>query len=255
MEGPSLKLPLPTGHSRGHELQAVPGQVKVPGSQRCCRPRDQQHAEGETSSFAKKGSPSSMCTQPPPCISKPMSSEQLTVSLSRQTLVQLGEAMHCPACRIVVQKKGGCDWIRCPVCQTEICWVTKGPRWGPGVGVLRSGEEKARRASPTSQGRPAGEGAKEGHSQRAGQAPWTCASLALSPSGPCLRWPWAWLSSGSPQGSCFVPAVWNSCNNWPFPHFRRQDCVCAHTRTRGTDRPEAKKHLPLLTSWSDTFEL
>ncbi|XP_026542907.1 sharpin [Notechis scutatus] len=47
-------------------------------------------------------------------------------------LVQLGEAMHCPACRIVVQKKGGCDWIRCPVCQTEICWVTKGPRWGPG---------------------------------------------------------------------------------------------------------------------------
>ncbi|XP_013923589.1 PREDICTED: sharpin [Thamnophis sirtalis] len=49
-----------------------------------------------------------------------------------KTLVQLGEAMHCPACRIVVQKKGGCDWIRCPVCKTEICWVTKGPRWGPG---------------------------------------------------------------------------------------------------------------------------
>ncbi|KAJ6661534.1 hypothetical protein lerEdw1_014444 [Lerista edwardsae] len=49
-----------------------------------------------------------------------------------KTLVQLGEAMHCPVCRIVVQKKGGCDWLRCPVCQTEICWVTKGPRWGPG---------------------------------------------------------------------------------------------------------------------------
>uniref|UniRef100_A0A8C8RJW0 RanBP-type and C3HC4-type zinc finger-containing protein 1 n=1 Tax=Pelusios castaneus TaxID=367368 RepID=A0A8C8RJW0_9SAUR len=48
-----------------------------------------------------------------------------------QTLVRLGEAMHCPVCRIVVQKKDGCDWIRCPVCQTEICWVTKGPRWGP----------------------------------------------------------------------------------------------------------------------------
>ncbi|XP_054840917.1 sharpin isoform X2 [Eublepharis macularius] len=47
-------------------------------------------------------------------------------------LVQLGEAMHCPVCRITVQKKGGCDWLRCPVCQTEICWVTKGPRWGPG---------------------------------------------------------------------------------------------------------------------------
>ncbi|CAI5778768.1 sharpin isoform X2 [Podarcis lilfordi] len=49
-----------------------------------------------------------------------------------KTLVQLGDAMHCPVCRIVVQKKGGCDWLRCPVCQTEICWVTKGPRWGPG---------------------------------------------------------------------------------------------------------------------------
>ncbi|KAM7071319.1 LOW QUALITY PROTEIN: sharpin, partial [Acridotheres tristis] len=49
-----------------------------------------------------------------------------------QTLVQRGEAMHCPTCRIVVQKKDGCDWIRCTVCQTEICWVTKGPRWGPG---------------------------------------------------------------------------------------------------------------------------
>ncbi|XP_074023810.1 ranBP-type and C3HC4-type zinc finger-containing protein 1-like [Numenius arquata] len=49
-----------------------------------------------------------------------------------QTLVQLGEAMHCPTCLIVVQKKDGCDWIRCTVCHTEICWVTKGPRWGPG---------------------------------------------------------------------------------------------------------------------------
>ncbi|XP_031465325.1 sharpin isoform X2 [Phasianus colchicus] len=49
-----------------------------------------------------------------------------------QTLVQLGEAMQCPTCRIVVQKKDGCDWIRCTVCHTEICWVTKGPRWGPG---------------------------------------------------------------------------------------------------------------------------
>ncbi|XP_055656072.1 sharpin isoform X1 [Falco peregrinus] len=49
-----------------------------------------------------------------------------------QTLVQIGEAMHCPTCFIIVQKKDGCDWIRCTVCQTEICWVTKGPRWGPG---------------------------------------------------------------------------------------------------------------------------
>ncbi|XP_062900757.1 ranBP-type and C3HC4-type zinc finger-containing protein 1 isoform X2 [Mobula hypostoma] len=49
-----------------------------------------------------------------------------------KTLVQSGEAMRCPQCRIIVQKKGGCDWIRCPVCHTEICWVTKKCRWGPG---------------------------------------------------------------------------------------------------------------------------
>ncbi|XP_026934464.1 ranBP-type and C3HC4-type zinc finger-containing protein 1 isoform X1 [Sagmatias obliquidens] len=49
-----------------------------------------------------------------------------------RTMLQQGEAMHCPQCQIVVQKKDGCDWIRCTVCHTEICWVTKGPRWGPG---------------------------------------------------------------------------------------------------------------------------
>lgn len=53
-------------------------------------------------------------------------------------MLQQGEAMHCPQCRIVVQKKDGCDWIRCTVCHTEICWVTKGPRWGPGVSPLES---------------------------------------------------------------------------------------------------------------------
>ncbi|XP_038226038.1 ranBP-type and C3HC4-type zinc finger-containing protein 1 isoform X3 [Dermochelys coriacea] len=46
------------------------------------------------------------------------------------TMVQKGEAMYCPTCKIIVQKKDGCDWIRCTVCHTEICWVTKGPRWG-----------------------------------------------------------------------------------------------------------------------------
>ncbi|XP_059262708.1 ranBP-type and C3HC4-type zinc finger-containing protein 1 isoform X2 [Mustela nigripes] len=49
-----------------------------------------------------------------------------------RSMLQQGEAMHCPQCRIVVQKKDGCDWMRCTVCHTEICWVTKGPRWGPG---------------------------------------------------------------------------------------------------------------------------
>ncbi|XP_054479242.1 ranBP-type and C3HC4-type zinc finger-containing protein 1 [Anoplopoma fimbria] len=48
-----------------------------------------------------------------------------------KTLVQSGEAMLCPQCGIIVQKRDGCDWLRCTVCHTEICWVTRGPRWGP----------------------------------------------------------------------------------------------------------------------------
>ena len=41
--------------------------------------------------------------------------------------------MYCPHCKVIVQKKDGCDWIRCIMCKTEICWATKGPRWGPNV--------------------------------------------------------------------------------------------------------------------------
>ncbi|XP_069507053.1 ranBP-type and C3HC4-type zinc finger-containing protein 1 [Ambystoma mexicanum] len=47
------------------------------------------------------------------------------------TMVQQGIAMLCPQCKIIIQKKDGCDWIKCAVCHTELCWVTKGPRWGP----------------------------------------------------------------------------------------------------------------------------
>ncbi|XP_049912679.1 ranBP-type and C3HC4-type zinc finger-containing protein 1 [Epinephelus moara] len=57
-----------------------------------------------------------------------------------KTLVQSGEAMHCPQCGIIVQKRDGCDWLRCTVCHTEICWVTRGPRWGPrGAGDTSGG--------------------------------------------------------------------------------------------------------------------
>lgn len=50
-----------------------------------------------------------------------------------QSLLQNGEAMKCPRCDIIVQKKDGCDWICCLMCKTEICWVTKQARWGPNV--------------------------------------------------------------------------------------------------------------------------
>ncbi|WAR12399.1 HOIL1-like protein [Mya arenaria] len=42
-----------------------------------------------------------------------------------------GEAMNCPQCKVIVMKKEGCDWIMCSICKTEICWVTKQARWGP----------------------------------------------------------------------------------------------------------------------------
>ncbi|KAI5736701.1 hypothetical protein M8J76_006241 [Diaphorina citri] len=46
-------------------------------------------------------------------------------------MVERGEAMACPQCHVVLMKKWGCDWLRCSMCKTEICWVTRGPRWGP----------------------------------------------------------------------------------------------------------------------------
>uniref|UniRef100_A0A8D9ETE8 RanBP-type and C3HC4-type zinc finger-containing protein 1 n=1 Tax=Cacopsylla melanoneura TaxID=428564 RepID=A0A8D9ETE8_9HEMI len=46
-------------------------------------------------------------------------------------MVERGEAMVCPQCHVVLMKKWGCDWLRCSMCKTEICWVTRGPRWGP----------------------------------------------------------------------------------------------------------------------------
>ena len=47
-------------------------------------------------------------------------------------LVKKKEAMHCPACNIILMKKEGCDWLQCTMCHLEICWVTQQPRWGPG---------------------------------------------------------------------------------------------------------------------------
>lgn len=48
-------------------------------------------------------------------------------------MLQNGEAMNCPKCKVIIQKKDGCDWICCLMCKTEICWVTKQARWGPQV--------------------------------------------------------------------------------------------------------------------------
>lgn len=53
--------------------------------------------------------------------------------VSSQNMLLNGEAMKCPRCDVIVQKKDGCDWICCLMCKTEICWVTKQARWGPNV--------------------------------------------------------------------------------------------------------------------------
>ncbi|XP_055545100.1 uncharacterized protein LOC129730091 [Wyeomyia smithii] len=49
-----------------------------------------------------------------------------------QEMVDKGNALMCPTCQVVMMKKWGCDWLKCSMCKTEICWVTRGPRWGPG---------------------------------------------------------------------------------------------------------------------------
>lgn len=46
-------------------------------------------------------------------------------------MLKRDEALRCPQCKVIVMKKWGCDWVKCSMCDTEICWVTKGFRWGP----------------------------------------------------------------------------------------------------------------------------
>lgn len=75
-----------------------------------------------------------------------------------QDIVKRGLGMQCPKCmvrysipffqfsiciaskncnifhwiQILIMKRDGCDWLRCAMCKTEICWATKQSRWGPG---------------------------------------------------------------------------------------------------------------------------
>ncbi|XP_055546331.1 ranBP-type and C3HC4-type zinc finger-containing protein 1-like [Wyeomyia smithii] len=52
--------------------------------------------------------------------------------ITKKNLIAAREAMPCPKCKILITKNGGCDAIICHMCKTNICWVTRGPRWGPG---------------------------------------------------------------------------------------------------------------------------
>ncbi|XP_038067620.1 ranBP-type and C3HC4-type zinc finger-containing protein 1-like isoform X2 [Patiria miniata] len=55
----------------------------------------------------------------------------LMTKMMLEKMISSGEAMKCPQCSIIMVKKEGCDWIMCSMCKLEVCWVTKGPRWGP----------------------------------------------------------------------------------------------------------------------------
>lgn len=57
-----------------------------------------------------------------------------------QNLVSAGEAIPCPKCTMVLTKIDGCDFVTCSLCKTAVCWVTRGPRWGPkGTGDTSGG--------------------------------------------------------------------------------------------------------------------
>ncbi|XP_054720953.1 uncharacterized protein LOC129230573 [Uloborus diversus] len=55
-------------------------------------------------------------------------------------MIEDGKAVKCPKCDLILMKKWGCDWLKCSICTTEICWITRGPRWGPaGRGDISGG--------------------------------------------------------------------------------------------------------------------
>ena len=55
---------------------------------------------------------------------------------SRQEMLEKGEAMKCPKCEVIIMKNGGCDGLQCGQCRIDLCWATKGPRWGPRVSSM-----------------------------------------------------------------------------------------------------------------------
>jgi RanBP-type and C3HC4-type zinc finger-containing protein 1 len=60
--------------------------------------------------------------------------EQATDDANIKPLIDQGILMRCPRCRIFLEKEdSGCQFIRCYYCKTDICWLTKLPRWGPAV--------------------------------------------------------------------------------------------------------------------------
>ncbi|XP_075533082.1 uncharacterized protein LOC142566143 isoform X4 [Dermacentor variabilis] len=57
-----------------------------------------------------------------------------------EEMLKTQQAMRCPQCRVVIIKRSGCDFMVCSSCKTQLCWATRGARWGPnGVGDTSGG--------------------------------------------------------------------------------------------------------------------
>ncbi|XP_022708186.1 ranBP-type and C3HC4-type zinc finger-containing protein 1-like isoform X2 [Varroa jacobsoni] len=48
-----------------------------------------------------------------------------------EKMIREGKGMVCPRCHALVDKMSGCDALQCLKCRTDLCWATKGLRWGP----------------------------------------------------------------------------------------------------------------------------
>jgi len=71
---------------------------------------------------------------------KQKTDEDIKTEQEIKNLILFGKAMKCPSCSTLIMKDGGCDALRCKSCKLQICWATKGPRWGPkGVGDFSGG--------------------------------------------------------------------------------------------------------------------
>lgn len=57
-----------------------------------------------------------------------------------QNMLKNNSSMRCPKCKIMIYRDSGCDAVVCAACKVNICWITRGLRWGPkGRGDISGG--------------------------------------------------------------------------------------------------------------------
>ncbi|XP_044001582.1 ranBP-type and C3HC4-type zinc finger-containing protein 1-like [Aphidius gifuensis] len=64
-------------------------------------------------------------------MSKEPNGESLKTENMLKEMLEKRKLMKCPVCEVMLTKIAGCDSIVCSICRTELCWPTKGTRWGP----------------------------------------------------------------------------------------------------------------------------